>query len=277
MVASKLSQARIRVWARVPTLNLTWAWQQHPEWRIAAGAPPSRQPRRPAGAPQAAADRWPTRLAPDLPEAKRAAIDFVSDLAVYAPLDGVVFDDDAAMGPGESLVESRAATTADKAAAIDDLLARCRDAVRAWRPECRFARIVDATVVEAARVQPELAQDFSHIMRDNDLTVVNAPPDRPGADSRLRAVGRRAVARWRGLGRGARGPVPVLLSLQVSESDTGRGVSGRRLRERAATALSSGVGNLGVRPVAPDGGDLPEGLLDAGPLIGPVTGEQPVR
>ncbi|HUK62606.1 MAG TPA: polysaccharide deacetylase family protein, partial [Dongiaceae bacterium] len=34
MVAFKLAQARIKVWARVPSMNLPWVWQQHPEWRI---------------------------------------------------------------------------------------------------------------------------------------------------------------------------------------------------------------------------------------------------
>lgn len=268
MVASKLSQARIRVWARIPSLNLSWSWQQHPEWRIASvGGPGSRL-----------ANTWPTRLSPDLPESKRAAIDFVTDLAVYAPLDGIVFDDDAAMAAGEHLNTARDASARDKAAAIDDLLGRCRDAVRAWRPDCRFARVIDARVVESTGVQSGSAQDFTRILRDNDLTIVVAPPAGSGlAVRRLEATGHLAIVRWRAANRGALRPAPVLLTLQALDRDAGHWLSARQLGELSSAALRSGVKNLGLRPVSPLAGDLPAGLFDARPAVDLATGEELYR
>src|SRR5438445_8268304 len=34
MVAAKLLNSRLRVWACAPSMNLTWAWDRHPEWRL---------------------------------------------------------------------------------------------------------------------------------------------------------------------------------------------------------------------------------------------------
>ena len=45
MAASKLSNAGMRVWARVPSMNLTWVWEQHPEWRLGQVTTVSRRPR----------------------------------------------------------------------------------------------------------------------------------------------------------------------------------------------------------------------------------------
>src|SRR3989442_5752336 len=67
MVAFKFAQARLKVWARVPSMNLTWVWQQHPEWRI--GGRVSREAQSAvadhASPPVAAA--WPAPLSPALP------------------------------------------------------------------------------------------------------------------------------------------------------------------------------------------------------------------
>src|SRR4029077_13876889 len=104
----------------------------------------------------------------------------------------------AAMAANERLTLCRTAGPGDKAEAIDELLSRCRDAVRAWRPECRFGRIVDAAVVEAPGVDPGRAQDYTRIVRDVDVTIVFADPSHDGHGPAVRwveRVGRRAVAR----------------------------------------------------------------------------------
>jgi len=269
MVAAKLAQARVRVWARVPTLNLPWAARAHPEWCLAPAA----------GSALAAA--WPARLSPDLPEARRAAIDFVTDLAVYLPLDGVLFDDDAAMAADERLALSGAADAESKARAIDALVADCRDAVRAWRPACTFARNVDAAVVESDGVDRAHAQDFDRIVRDNDVAVVMAygaaamPPS--AARRWVGALGKRAVARADAALRSARkeavahgAPPPaaaagasrVLVKLPAYDWSASRWVPGESLEAWVAALRRESVANFGVYPVTPAGGDIPVRLLD---------------
>jgi biofilm PGA synthesis lipoprotein PgaB len=291
MVACKLAQARIRVWARVPTMNLTWVWDQHPEWRLRTETPTSG----PA--------RWRTRLSPDLPEVHRAAIDLLTDLAVYLPLDGVLFDDDAFVRPGERLALGRGPDATGAAGAIRDLLEDCKTAVRAWRPECKFGRTIDASVVETAGVHPALAQDYAQCLRDYDLTVVAAhPPARRGvheAGGWIGPLARRAVERWRSSaasrpfasrvpsrpdlpgpgapatlattsGRAAKpaganpGPPRVLFRLDAYDGAAGRWIPSRALLQMVAEARRAGLSSLGVAPLVPDQGEIPAGLLDSG-------------
>lgn len=295
MIASRLSQARIKVWARVPTMNLSWAWQQHPEWRI---ADPSRGARRTTvSEPGGLATRWPNRLSPDLPESRRAAIDFVSDLAVYAPLDGMVFDDDAAMAQNERLALAGSAKAHDKAVAIEDLLSRCRDAVRTWRPDCSFARVVDADAVQLTGTDPLHAQDFSRIAGNYDLTVVSVPVAAgkdPDAPRRIEKLARRAVEGWRselarlaGTGIGtllgnfggvATPPMaPVLFEFDAYDATSSRWLAPAQLHELTAASARGGVVNVGLASVSPTLGDLPAGLLQSKPSPDLVTGESSAR
>src|SRR5439155_22745646 len=93
MAAAKFLNAKLRVWALAPSMNLSWAWDQHPEWRL--GADPHRLAFSglgdAAGSFEArAAKRWPARPSPELPDVHRAAMDFFTDLAVYLPIDGIL-------------------------------------------------------------------------------------------------------------------------------------------------------------------------------------------
>jgi hypothetical protein len=231
MVAERLSQQRLKVWARVPTMNLTWVWQQRPEWRI-SGSSQAASPSTHDAAVERARAAWPTRLAPDLPEVRRAAIDFVTDLAVYAPIEGVLFDDDAFMAPDERLALSRNANAAQRADAIEELLADCRQAVLDWRPLCAFARNVPAAVVEVTGTHAGFAQNFDTIVRQDGLAVVMAYPWSTGHGAQaarwVESLGRRAVRRAQAarpvataampdaIGeRASRRALPVLLKLQT--------------------------------------------------------------
>jgi hypothetical protein len=253
-------------------MNLTWVWQQHPEWRLGASA--SRAER--SGS---LATRWPTRLSPDVPEVQRAAIDFLTDLAVYAPLDGVVFDRDAAMASNERLTLQRDARPRDKADAIDELTSRCREAVRAWRPECRFGRSVDADVVDIAGVHEGVAQDYARIVRDNDIAIVVAEPwrDNRGAETSrwVERIGRRALDRAR-----KATPAPpttrTLVEVSAFDRDRGRWMMASDLTESMAALKRAKVTQLGVGPVTPAAGDLPTALFDAA-VPQPLTSGEAAR
>src|SRR5207244_34379 len=120
------------------------------EWRI-----PYRE-----GTVPAEPHPWYYRVSPNLPEVRRAAIDFYTDMAVYLPIEGILFDDDAYLLRGESLNGSMNSNPSAKAAAIETLLDDCRNAVRVWRPGCRFARNIYAPVVERNGLHPGFSQDF---------------------------------------------------------------------------------------------------------------------
>ena len=128
MTAVRMKRAGFRVWARVPALNLTWAWVAHPEWRLAY---------------EVSGQRWPFRLSPDVPEATGAARDFFNDLAVYTPIDGVIFERDARLGEGDGLRSMPDADQATKDQVMNEYLLALERTILAWRPHCKFARAED--------------------------------------------------------------------------------------------------------------------------------------
>ena len=130
MTTIRMKRAGFRVWARVPALNLTWAWVAHPGWRLAF---------------EGQGGRWPFRLSPDVPEAVSAARDFYNDLAVYAPVDGLIFETDARLGEGDGLRGSPDADQATKDQVMNEYVSALERTVLAWRPNCKFARSGDVS------------------------------------------------------------------------------------------------------------------------------------
>jgi biofilm PGA synthesis lipoprotein PgaB len=255
MVAHKFRHAGMRVWIRAPSMNLTWEWEQHPEWRI-----PFRK--RKGGK---AATPWYFRLSPDLKESRTAAVDFFTDIAVYLPIDGVLIDDDAYMLEGERLRGSNDSSPAGKAAAIRDLIEGIRQAVLAWRPECRFGRNIYAPAVETDGVNPDYSQDFGRFLKEYDLTVVMAYARMEGhekdADAWVESLARRAIRAWSPpKGRESEAP-PVLLKFQAYDWAKEEWVPAKELEGLMRGARRAMAVDLGVYPVLPAGGNLPDGLL----------------
>lgn len=268
-VATRLHREGMKVWIRVPTMNLAWAWEAHPEWRI-----PFRGSRR-------GMTPWYFRLSPDLAEARRAAVDFYTDLAVYLPIDGVLFDDDAYMLPGERLASSGSDRPADKAEAMRAMIEEIRDAVRAWRPACRFGRNLYAPVVEKAGLDPQFAQNMEQFMLDYDLTVVMAyarmEDHAKDAARWTGTLAREAMRRWEGVARTRpdlrmqHAYPPVLFKLQAYDWDEETWVPGDELLAAAREARKAGVAHLGVYPVIAGEGAIPDDLLLAPGAPAPVS------
>ncbi len=254
MAAAKFAAARVRVWVRAPAMNLTWAWERHPEWRLRGGE-------------RDVATHWGTRISPELPGARAAAVDFFTDLAVYLPIDGVLFDDDAMMRRGERLAGEVPAGTEERTGAIRGLIEACKQAVRAWRPECRFARVLPAGVVLRAGVDPGTAQDFSECLAHDDLTIVVPDSPRGGVPAwsarDVRHLAQRALARWDATARVSDAAVapPVLLLLPAYDLRAERWLGAGAQQALATAALGEGLVHLGTCPVAAEG-ELPIGLLD---------------
>jgi len=130
MAAIRMKRAGFRVWARVPALDLTWAWVEHPQWRLdTAGNPEDSE-----------FGRRPFLLSPELPEVLAAGVDFLNDVAVYLPLDGIAFESDARLGDGDRLRSAPDADESAKKEAMEGYLQRLEDAVLTWRPHAEFVR-----------------------------------------------------------------------------------------------------------------------------------------
>ncbi|MGE5188840.1 MAG: poly-beta-1,6-N-acetyl-D-glucosamine N-deacetylase PgaB, partial [Gemmatimonadota bacterium] len=223
MVAAKLSHAGVAVWIRAPSMNLPWAWEKRPDWRI-----PFRR-----GPGEKGPDPWYFRVSPDIPGARRAAVDFLADIAVYLPIQGVLFDDDAYMLGGESLAGSGASSPDAKSEAMRALVEELKAAVLAWRPQCRFARNIYAPAAERDGIHPDFSQDFGQFLRDYDLTVVMAYARMEGhgkdAGDWAVALGRRATARWIPPPGQERWAPPVMLKFQAYDWSDESWVPGEEL------------------------------------------------
>lgn len=261
MAAMRFSAAGLKLWVQVPTLNLTWAWDRHPNWRVGLGgwfSPPS---------------PWATRLSPDVPEVHRAAVDLLTDLAVYLPIDGMLFDDDASMGAGERLARGGSRDPALKTRAIRGLIEECKREVRAWRPQCQFGRVVAPQVIEKAGVNPAHSVSLEDCYNNGEMVVVSIPvPSMLIAgtglpESATERLARRAVQRWRALGHSE--PAPVMFLVPARDARAKRELAADRQHALAAAARRGGLASLGSGMVAAEG-DLAVGLLERRPIQAPV-------
>lgn len=262
MVAHKFRSAGIRVWLRAPVMNLSWEWERHPEWRI-----PFRPKRRAAGP-----EPWHFRVSPDLPEARQAALDFFSDIAVYLPVDGILFDDDAYLAEGEQLRGDRPSTPGAKSEAIRNLIEEVKAAVLTWRPNTAFGRNLYAPVAQRDGVHPKFSQDLSQFLSDYDLTVVMAYARMEGHEKDAAAWTRKLAGRVeRKAGAYALregGLPPVMLKFQVYDWKKKEWVPPSETAAGIRAAVESNVPHVGVYPVLPEEGELPEGILKGAPPPG---------
>jgi len=260
MVAHKFRHAGIRVWVRAPAMNLSWEWERHPEWRI-----PFRGKRRGEG-PRP----WYFRISPDIPEARRAAVDLFADIAVYLPVDGILFDDDAYMLEGERLRRNGSASPAAKSESIRGLLEEIKAAVLAWRPHCEFGRNLYAPAAERDGVHPKFSQDLSQFLADYDLTVVMAYARMEGhgddAGKWTRKLAERVGRKAKDHVRRAGGLSPVMFKFQGYDWEEEEWVPPEEIEAGVRAAIEGNIPHLGVYPVLPEEGNLPEGILTGNPL-----------
>jgi biofilm PGA synthesis lipoprotein PgaB len=285
MVAAKLWNAKLKVWVRTPSMNLTWAWDRHPEWRLGTDPHPiaSSAFGESAGALEArTTHRWPTRLSPELPDARHAAIDFFTDLAVYLPIEGVLFDDDAMLLPRERLASKPGASVAERAQAVDGMIADIETAVLAWRPECRFGRVGGSETVLADGAARETAQDFGRMLRTADCIVVRADAGDPAfardPQRWVQVVARRAIERWeaseqtrigdeakRGIPASALQRVPpLMLELPIAGHAADGTSFAARLPALLAEGRRAGFESFEIGPVTPaNAAAIPPRVLEA--------------
>ncbi len=254
MAASKFIAAQMRVWVRVPTLNQTWTWERRPEWRVTPTPG------------EALADRWTTRLSPERTEVRQTAADLLADLAVYLPISGVLFDSDLAVGAREGLASDTTHTPAPRVAALRAVADSCERAVRAWRPQCRFARVLPAQTIERVGIDAATSSDLDESFRAGELVVIDGTTFADPTPESFERFARQARTRW--LRAGHAGDAPVLLMIPARRAD-GAWIPAARQQALATAALRGGLVHLGSSPVQAQG-ELPLGLLDARPAL-PAT------
>jgi len=255
MAAHLLAQEGLRVWIRAPVMNLSWEWERHPEWRI-----PQKDGKE-GGGPKP----WYRRLSPDLAGPRRAAVDWFTDIAVYLPIHGILFDDDAFLLEGERLRGSGEDSPDAKSAAVRGMIEEIKAAVLAWRPNCLFARNLYAPAMAREGIHPRFSQDLSQFLRDYDLTVAMAYTRmeghrEDGADW-VESLARRAIREWVPPPGQEGEPPPVLLKLQAYDWSEESWVPEEELRDQVRGARRAMAGDLGIYPVLPEAGPVPRGLL----------------
>jgi len=255
MAAHILSRKGLRVWIRAPVMNLAWEWEKHPEWRIPFEEGRAEGGRRP----------WYRRLSPDLAGARRAAVDFYSDIAVYLPVHGILFDDDAFLLEGERLAGSGERSPEGKSAAVREWIEEVKAAVLAWRPGSLFARNLYVPAMEVDGVHRGFSQDFDQYLADYDLTVVMAydrmEGHREDREAWVESLARRAIRSWVPLrGQESEAP-PVLFKLQAYDWSEESWVPVQELRDQVRGARRAMATDLGIYPVLPEEGPVPRGLL----------------
>ncbi len=269
MVAHKFRHAGIHVWLRVPVMNLSWEWERHPEWRI-----PFR-PKRRAPVPEP----WHFRVSPVHPEARQAALDFFSDIAVYLPVEGILFDDDAYLGEGERLRRNRPSTPGAKSEAIRNLIEEVKAAVLAWRPNSAFGRNLYAPVAERDGVHPNFSQDLSQFLSDYDLTVVMAYARMEGhekdAATWIRKLAERVERKAGSYALREGGLPPVMLKFQAYDWKKKEWVPPSETAAGIRAAVEANIPHIGVYPVLPEEGELPEGILKGARPPGSERYEEP--
>jgi len=232
MVALKFRHAGIHVWLRAPVKNLSWVRERHPE-------------------------------------ARQAALDFFSDIAVYLPIDGILFDDDAYMAEGERLRGNRPSTPGAKSEAIRNLIEEVKAAVLAWRPSTAFGRSLYAPVAERDGVHPDFSRDLSQFLSDYDLTVVVAYARMEGHEKDSATWTRKLAER---VGRKADGYAlrpgglpPVMLKFQLYDWKKKEWVPPSETATEIRAAVEANVPHVAVYPVLPEEGELPKGILKGVP------------
>lgn len=255
MAAHKFRHAGMSVWVRAPAMNLSWEWERHPEWRIPfRGKGGGKEP-----------EPWYFRVSPDIPEARKAAVDFFADIAVYLPVDGILFDDDTYMLEGERLRRKRSGTPAAKSDAIRELLEEIKAAVLDWRPNSAFGRNLYAPVAERDGVHPKFSQELSQFLRDYDLTVVMAYARMEGHEDDAAKWTRRLAARVERKARDfvlrAGGIPPVMFKFQAYDWRKEEWVVPEEVAAGIRAAVEESIPNVGVYPVLPEEGNLPRGVL----------------
>jgi biofilm PGA synthesis lipoprotein PgaB len=220
------------------------------------------------GSVSRAADAEP-RLSPFEPRARALIAGIYEDLAMHASFDGVLFHDDGRLSELEdaspaAVAAYREAFGADfsfdalqgdaglrkrwagmRTTAMLDLGAELAAAVRAYRPAIKTVRNLFApAVLDAARADEQLAQDYAAFLRNYDFVALMAMPYLEQAADPRRFYEQLAAATRR-LDPGAN---RTIFELQTVDWRTGRPIPAPELKDTLRMLQALGIRNLAYYP-----------------------------
>ncbi len=212
------------------------------------------------------------RLSPFLPQARQLITEIYADLAVRAPLAGILFHDDAylaadedqsacrpdASWPAGSPIQDCVLSPAQKTQALVDFTDQLMASVRQYRPQARSARNLYARVVLAPDAEARFAQSLPAFLAAYDTTALMAMPlleEASQADRWLRELVTAVAAQPHGLQR-------TLFELQARDWAGARWLPAEKLQRQMQLLLAQGVLHLGY---------YPDDFIQGQPALGPLT------
>jgi biofilm PGA synthesis lipoprotein PgaB len=184
-VVRRLQNRGFQVYAWLPTLSGQWLTRQHPEDVVTAYDDKGKG--------------WYRRATPFSPRVREQLRALVRELALYTPIDGILFQDDLYLNDYEDFSSAAQAAfstrfgrkltseilrdpairrqwTRMKAQALTDLTLDLMDSVREFRPQALSARNIYAEAVLNPQAVEWFAQDYRAYLKTYDYTVVMAYP-----------------------------------------------------------------------------------------------------
>jgi biofilm PGA synthesis lipoprotein PgaB len=187
------------------------------------------------------------------------------ELAIYAPLNGILFHDDGYLDEDEDFSPSARkayeqagfATSSDdipksdfkrwtafKTDALIDFTEELADVVRVYRPSVKTARNLYANVVLDPKSERWFAQNFEKFLQSYDFTAVMAMPFMEGAEDD-RAWLHKLAEKVKKIPNGAK---KSLFELQSFDWRTGTPVPSKRLKEEMVSLQLDAILNYGYYP-----------------------------
>lgn len=184
-VVQRLRNARVRVYAWIPSLTGQWLLRDHPEDIVIAYNEKGKG--------------WYDRATPFSPRVREELKVMARELAMYAPVNGVMFQDDLYLNDyedfspvakqafrkrfGKELTPEalgdpaiKATWTKMKTEALTEISQGMMDAMRSFQPNFRSARNIYAEAVINPKAVDWFAQDFQEYLKTYDYTVIMAYP-----------------------------------------------------------------------------------------------------
>jgi biofilm PGA synthesis lipoprotein PgaB len=132
------------------------------------------------------------RLSPFKEEARRIIGEIYEDFAASAPIDGILFHDDAYLGENEDAAFLDTMGTMElpnsklKSEALCEFTDELTERVRMYRPEVKTARNIYASVILEPESEAWFAQNLSLFLEHYDYTAVMAMPYMENASSPMK-------------------------------------------------------------------------------------------
>lgn len=189
-------------------------------------------------------DRDTPRLAPWDPRVRQLIGDVYEDLAMHAPVAGVLFSDDALLRDTDHLGPWADKSPAQRTQALIDFTLELAARMRRWQPDLKTARNIYARVVLQPAAEAWFAQSLPAFLGAYDMTALMAMPqldDRPDRASWYRQLVRQVATTPGGLDR-------TLFELATHDWKRGRPIAASRVRARMRLLEAAGARNLGYYP-----------------------------